>query len=118
MLRYPRSSETFFKGVITVVKLVPSSQGRARVIRKLNHCIYSRLINPRPTVVADRWRHNTSQDSELLAKSYNDISDALIADADLLRLSLHISALGYLEEGASRFTKLPTEDEQNEDDQE
>ncbi len=88
MLRYPRSSETFFKRVITIVKLAPSLQGRARAIRKLNQCIYSRLINLRPTVVADRWRHDTSQDWELLAKSYNDISDALIADADLLRLNL------------------------------
>ena len=56
------------------------------------------------------------QDLELLAKSYNDISNELIDDTKLLRLNLHILALGYLEEGASHFTKLPTKDKGEEED--
>lgn len=52
-----------------------------------------------------------------MAKNFNDISDDLIDDGDLLRLDLHISAPGYLEEGGSRFTEVATEDddEENED---
>ncbi len=53
-----------------------------------------------------------------MAKSYNDTSDGLIDNAELLWLNLHISALGYLEEKTSRFTELPTKDEgEKEDDQ-
>ena len=51
------------------------------------------------------------QDWELLAKSYDDISDRLINDAKLLRLNLYILALRYLKEGASCFIELPTKDE-------
>ena len=116
MLWYPWSSKTFFKKVITVVKLVPSLQGRAQTIWKLNHYIYSQLINPRPTVVANKWKHNISQDWELLANSYDDISNGLIDNAKLLWLNLHILALGYLEEKASHFTELPNKDKGEEED--
>ncbi len=62
MLQYPWSSKTFFKKVITIVKLAPILQGRARAIWKLNHCIYSWLISLYTTIIANRWKHNTSKD--------------------------------------------------------
>ena len=56
------------------------------------------------------------QNWELLAKSYNDISNELIDNAKLLWLNLYILALKYLEKGASRFTELLIEDEGEEKD--
>ena len=116
MLQYLQSSKTFFKKLIIVVKRAPSSQGCARAIWKLNHYIYFQLINFHPTVVANRWRYNTLQNWELLANSYNNISDGLIHDAKLLWLNLYILALGYLEKRALRFTKLSTEDKGEKED--
>ena len=94
MLQYPQSSKTFFKKIITIIKLAPSLQGRTRAIWKLNHYIYSRLISSHPTIVANKWKYDTLQNWELLTKSYDDISDGLIDDAELLWLNLHILALG------------------------
>lgn len=121
MLQYLQSSKTFFKKVITIIKLVSTCQSRIQAIWKLNNYIYSWLIRSRPTVIADRWHYNISQDWELLAKSYDNISDEQINEVTLLRLNLHISALGYLKERISHFTKLATKDkneEEYEDDQE
>ena len=57
-----------------------------------------------------------SQNWELLAKSYNDISNGLIDDTKLLRLNLHILVLRYLEERASRFIKLVIKNEGEKED--
>ena len=39
----------------------------------------------------------------------------LIEDKALLRLDMHISAIGYVEEGAPRFTKVTRDEEMIED---
>ena len=46
-----------------------------------------------------------------MAKNFKNISNTLIDDADLLRLSLHILGSGYLEDGVSRCIEVITEDE-------
>ena len=51
-----------------------------------------------------------------MAKSYNNISNELINDAKLLRLNLHILALGYLEKEVSHFIELSTKDKDKEED--
>lgn len=89
ILRYLRSSKTFFKRIITIVKMALSLQGWAGAFRKLNNLIYSRLNQPRPNVVTDKWRHDSSYDWEYLAQNFDDISDDPIAENDLLRLKLH-----------------------------
>ena len=66
-------------------------------IWKLNNIIYSRLSNPRSSVISDRWKHDSTQDWEYLAKNLDGISAELIEDEALLRLDMHISAIGYLE---------------------
>ena len=81
-------------------------QGRTYVIQKLNNIIYSRLNQPHLNIVTDKYRHNSSYNWEYLAKNFNIISDNPIAKNNLLKLNLHISALGYLEDGTSRFTKV------------
>lgn len=56
-----------------------------------------------------------------MTKSYNDISNEPINEAKLSRLNFYISVLGYLEEVASCFTELVTDneyEEENEDNQE
>ena len=84
-------------------------------IRKLNNIVYSRLSNPRSSVISDQWKHDTTQDWEYLAKNLDGVSTELIEDEALLRLDMHISAIGYLEEGAPRFTKVTGDKEMIED---
>ena len=86
--------------------MTPSSQSRINSIRKLNNIVVSRLTHLCPSVISNRWRHNTSQDWEYLAKNYENFTTALIPDETLLRLGLHISSTGYLRDGALRFTKV------------
>ena len=86
--------------------MAPTSQARAMAIRKLNNIVYSRLNNSRSSVISDRWKHDTTQDREYLAKNLDGFSAELIEDEALLRLDMHISATGYLEEGALCFTEV------------
>ena len=84
-------------------------------IRKLNNIVYSRLSNPRSSVISDRWKHDITPDWENLAKNLDGVSAELIEDEALLRLDMHISATEYLEEGAPRFTKVTGDEEMIED---
>ena len=86
--------------------MAPSSQSCINSIRKLNNIIVSYLTHPRPSVISDKWKHDTSQDWEYLAKNYENLTTTLIPDETLLRLGLHISSTGYLEDGAPRFTEV------------
>ena len=86
--------------------MAPSSQSRINSIRKLNNIVVSRLTHPRPSVISDKWRHDTSQDWEYLAKNYENLTTALISNETLLRLDLHISSTGYLEDRALCFTEV------------
>ena len=92
-----------------------TSQARAMAIRKLNNIVYSRLSNPRSSVISDRWKHDTTQDWENLAKNLDGVSAELIEDEALLRLDMHISTTGYLEEGAPRFTEVTGDEKMIED---
>lgn len=80
---------------------------RVKAIRRLNNTIAKRLCEPRPSIISDKWRHDTSQDWHLLSlpESADSWTD-LIPDKVLVGLKMHISALGYLEGGASRFTDV------------
>ena len=90
--------------------MTPSFQSRINSIQKLNNIVVSHLTHPRPSVIRNRWRHDTSQNWEYLAKNYENLITALIPDESLLRLGLHISSMGYLEDGAPRFTKVTEHD--------
>ena len=92
-----------------------TSQAQAMAIWKLNNIVYSRLSNPRSSVISDQWKHDTTQDWENLAKNLDGVSAELIEDEALLRLDMHISATGYLEEGAPRFTEVTGDEEMIED---
>lgn len=56
------------------------------------------------------------QDWKFLSKNFDDISDELIANKDLLRLNIHISMPGYLKERRPCFIKI-TEDNNKKPDQ-
>ncbi len=92
--------------------------GRALSIRKLNNIVYSRLNNPRSNVISDKWKFDTMQDWEFHAKNFDQVSNEQIAEADLLRLDVHLSAPGYLEEGRPCFNEVTEEykEESNRDD--
>ncbi len=45
-----------------------------------------------------------------MAKNFDVFSDDHINDQQLARLELHISGVGYLEKGLSRFTEVLIED--------
>lgn len=47
-----------------------------------------------------------------MAKNLNVVSKKLIEDKALLRLNMHISAIGYLEKSTFCFTKITGDDEE------
>lgn len=90
--------------------MAPLTQSHINSIQKLNNIVISRLSHPRPSVINNKWRHDTSQDWKYLAKNYNNLITALISDKTLLRLGLHILSTEYLEDGAPHFTKVTKHD--------
>ena len=46
-----------------------------------------------------------------MAKNLDSVSAELIDDKALLKLDMHISATGYLKEGAPRFTEVTGDEE-------
>ena len=86
--------------------MAPLFQSSINFIQKLNNIVISCLTHPRSSIISNRWRHDTSQDWEYLAKNYENLTTAPILDEILLRLGLHISSTGYLEDGAPRFTEV------------
>ena len=103
---YPRYSETFFRRVITVVKLAPTTSRRIIAIKKLNNIMINCLQNPHASVFSDKWRFDSSQDLDILALDFGGCNTDDIADKTLRALGFHISATGYLEEGLPRFTDV------------
>ncbi len=69
-------------------------------------------------MISNKWKFDSTQDWEFLAKNFDQVSNELITEADLLRLDVHISAPGYLEERRLRFTEVPEQykEESNKDD--
>ncbi len=63
-------------------------------------------------MISNKWKFNSTQDWEFFAKNFDQVSNELIAEADLLKLDIYISALGYLEEGRSRFSEITEEYEE------
>ncbi len=43
-------------------------------------------------MISDKWKFDTMQDREFLAKNFDQVSNELIVEKDLLRLDVHISA--------------------------
>ena len=84
-------------------------------IWKLNNIVDFRLSNLRSSLISNRWKYDTTQDWEYLTKNLNGVSAELMQDEALLRLDKHISATGYQEKIASRFTKVTGDEEMIED---
>ena len=105
-LPYPRCSKTFFRRVITVVKLASTMSRRIIAIKKLNNIVINRLQNLRASILPAKWRFDSSEDWETLALDFGGCSIDDIADKTLQALSFHISATRYLEEGSPRFTDV------------
>lgn len=110
-LHYPRCSETFFRKVITIVKLAPTASSRTIAIQKLNNIMIMRLRNLHASFLSDKWRHDKSQNWDVLGQNFESFSTDPIADETLFALRLHISATGYLEDGAPRFTDVTDADD-------
>lgn len=60
-------------------------------------------------MISNRWKHDTSQNWEYLAKNYDNLTTTLIFDETLLKLGVHILSTGYLKDG-TRFTKVTKHD--------
>lgn len=69
---WPRWSETFFKKVITVVRVANTASRRTKGIRELNNIIIAHLANHHPSILNDKWRHDISQDWHLIATEYQN----------------------------------------------
>lgn len=107
-MHYPRSSETFFWYVTTIVKLSQTPRRRQNAIRKLNKIIIARLTTKnRPNILGDSWKFDTTADWQMLGEEFEMRSADSIADETLIQLGLHVSTLGYLEDGPPRFIELP-----------
>ena len=105
-LNYPHSSQTFYKKVITVVRLATTPSHCKIAIRKLNNIMINRLTNLQPSVLPDKWRLDNSQDWEVLGDNFDSVSLETITHNTLRALGFHHSSLGYLEEGAPRFVDV------------
>ena len=105
-LNYLCSSQTFYKKVITVVRLAATPSCCRIVIWKLNNIMINQLTNPQPSILPDKLRFNTSQNWEVLENDFDSVSSETIIDATLGALGFHHSPLGYLEKGASRFVDV------------
>ncbi len=104
-LYYPRSNETFFCFVKTVVMRTPTSSSRQKVIRKLNNIVIARLTTNRwPNILSDIWRFDTSTDWKMLGKEFETWLADLLPDTILITIGMHITNLGYLEDGPPCFT--------------
>lgn len=102
---YPCCSKTFFRKATTVVKLALTPHHRTNAIRRLNNIIVARLTNQRPSIISNKWRHDTSLSWQVLAEDFDKHKTEPIPDNVLVNLEMHISSLGYLEDGAPRFTE-------------
>lgn len=107
-LHYPRSSETFFRFVITVVMLTPTPSRCQKAIRKLNNIIIARLTtNRRANILSDTWRFDTAADWAMLGEEFDTWLVDPFPDATLITVGMHVTSLGYLENGSPHFTELP-----------
>ena len=59
-LSYPYYSKTFFRRVITVVKLAPTMLRHIIAIKKLNNIMINCLQNPHANVLSDKWHFDSS----------------------------------------------------------
>ena len=66
----------------------------------------NRLQSPRPSVLPNKWRFDTSQDWEVLRDNFDSVSSDTIPDNTLQALNFQLSPLGYHEEGALRFVNV------------
>ena len=105
-LPYPRCSKTFFRRVITIVKLAPTTSRRIIAIKKLNNIMINCLQNPRTSVLPDKWHFDLSQNWEIFTLDFGGCSRDDIADKTLQALGFHIFATGYFKERSPRFTDI------------
>lgn len=73
----PRSSETFLKKAITIVRVANTTSRRIKAIRKLNNII-THPANHHPSILSDKWRRDISQDWHLIATEYHNKDTDLI----------------------------------------
>ncbi len=107
-LHYPRSSESFFCFVTTVVMHTPTPSCRQKAIRKLNNIVIARVTtNRRPDILSDTWRFDTSADWKMLGEEFETWPADPLPDTTLITVGMHITNLGYLEDGPPCFTELP-----------
>ena len=75
-------------------------------IQKLNNIVVFCFTHPRPGVISNKWRYDTSQNWEYLAKNVDNLTTILISNEILLRLVVYISSIGYLENGTPCFIEV------------
>lgn len=66
--------------------MMPSSQFHINFILKLNNTVISCLTYACLSVISDRWKYDTSQNWEYIAKNYDNFTSTLMLDETLLRL--------------------------------
>ena len=85
-LNYLCSSQTFYRKVITVVRLATTSLRYKMAIWKLNNIMINWLTNSQPSIFPDKWRFDTSQDWDVLGDDFDSVSLETIPDATLQTL--------------------------------
>ena len=102
-LSYLCSSQTFYRKMITVLRLVATPSCRKIAIRIYNNLRINWLTNLWLSIFPDKWRLNTSKDWEILGEDFDSVSLKTISDATLRALGFHNFPLSYLEEGPPWF---------------
>ena len=108
-LNYLSTSESFYRKVITIVRLTTILSHCRIAIQKLNNIIINMLTNPRLSVLPNKWWFDTSQDLEILGDDIDSVSLETILDNILRAHSFNRFSLDYLKKGAPRFVDSTNE---------
>lgn len=99
-------SKIFFKRVIIIVKLAPTTSYRIIALKKMNNIIINHFQNLNTSVFSNKWHFNYSQDYETLALDFESFSMDVIVNKIFQTLGFHISATWYLEEKSLYFIDI------------
>ncbi len=65
------------------------------------------MTNRRPNILSNTWRFDTSANWKMLGEEFEMWPADPLPDTTLITVGMHITNLGYLEDGPPRFTELP-----------
>ncbi len=86
----------------------PTPSRHQKAIKKLNNIVIAQLtMNRWPNILNDTWRFDTSANWKMLREEFETWPVDPLPDTTLIIVGMHVTKLGYLEDGPPCFTELP-----------